>query len=185
MARILLLLMVIYVLISCNKTKQIEFNTESIDCNSIPIFDSLDCDSIPVINSYLDHEIDYRYSIVTDTFMFEYEKNNYCLAVVRDDCKSGCGMIYLFVYEINNGCYMSTQKLFPKKESYSPNGCLGFGAFVLSRHVANLDDVKTFTEQIDFNPITRIISYDEVFEDEYGTTTPTGKKISWELKEYL
>lgn len=139
--------------------------------------------NIPSIDSYID--LGAETAIVTDTFNFKYKNSDYCLVVARANCGASCGNIHLIVYEVENGSYIMTDKLFPKDRFQYPNSSIDIGAVTLFRNTPNLDDLTAFTERIDFNSKTRIVTYDEFIEDiEDGYIYPTGKKISWELREY-
>lgn len=136
----------------------------------------------PSIDSYID--LGAETAIVTDTFNFKYEDSDYCLVVARANCGASCGNIHLAVYENKDGSYIMTDKLFPKDKFEYPNGSVDIGTFTLFRNSPNMDDLTAFTEQIEFNSKTRVVTYDEfVYNNEDGYIYPTGKKISWELKE--
>lgn len=167
--RILLIALVSTLFISCSSNKDQKSTIEDA--------------SVPSIDSCID--LGAETAIVTDIFNFKYKNSDYCLVVARANCGASCGNIHLIVYEIENGSYIMTDKLFPKDEFKYPNGSVDIGTFTLFRNSPNLDDLTAFTEQIEFNSKTRIVTYNEfIYDIEDGYIYPTGKKISWELREY-
>jgi len=174
----LILLMAIIMLTGCSENKKEENIHEDIEALY---------GSIPTVGSYMNFGLENE-GLITDIFNFKYKNLDYCLVVARASCGASCGYIHLVVYEVKDDFYSLTNRLFPKyrfKNKYYPNGSVDIGVFTLFRNTPNLDDLTAFTAKIEFNPKTRIVTYDEFIEDDSdGYIYPTGKKVSWELKEY-